>query len=74
MRLKEALAQLTAAELIFGRGAPPDSTYIFKHALVQDAAYESLLRSTRRSLHSRIARVLEASFPDVTETQPELLA
>ena len=72
--LRGALAQLTAAELIFGRGEPPDATYVFKHALVQDAAYASLLRGRRQQLHSQIADVLKDKFPDTVETQPELIA
>jgi len=72
--LQKTLAQLTAAELIFGRGEPPDSTYVFKHALVQDAAYASLLRGRRQQLHSRIAEVLKDKFADTMETQPELIA
>jgi class 3 adenylate cyclase/predicted ATPase len=72
--LKGALAQLTAAELIFVRGEPPHSRYVFKHALVQDAAYSSLLRGKRQQLHSRIAEVLEEQFADTVETQPELVA
>ena len=69
-----ALDQLVAAELVYRRGTPPDVTYSFKHALVQDAAYQSLLKSSRQHLHARIAKVLEQHFPDTTETQPELLA
>jgi class 3 adenylate cyclase/predicted ATPase len=72
--LDSALAQLTAADLIYSRGRPPDSTYVFKHALVQDAAYGSLLRSKRQQLHSNIADALRAQFPQVVETQPELMA
>ena len=72
--LNEALSQLTSAELIFQRGTPPDSTYTFKHALVQDAAYKSLLNAKRRQLHQTIARLLETDFPDTARTQPELLA
>jgi class 3 adenylate cyclase/predicted ATPase len=72
--LQGALARLTTAELIFGRGEPPDSTYVFKHALVQDAAYSSLLRAKRQQLHGRIAEVLEEHFADAVETQPELMA
>ena len=53
---------------------PPQATYVFKHALIQDAAYQSLLKSTRQQYHQRIAQVLEAQFPDTIETQPELLA
>lgn len=72
--LRSALEQLTAAELIYCRGEPPDSKYIFKHALVQDAAYESLLRSKRQELHGRIADVLKEQFPETVETQPEWMA
>jgi predicted ATPase len=72
--LQGALAQLVEAELVAQRGMPPQATYAFKHALVQDAAYQSLLRSTRQQYHQRIAQVLEEGFPDVVETQPELLA
>ena len=72
--LRAGLAQLTAAELVYGRGEPPDTTYIFKHALVQDAAYDSLLRSRRLVLHARAATVLLETFPEVAETQPELIA
>jgi class 3 adenylate cyclase/predicted ATPase len=73
-RLQQALAQLVEAELLYQRGHPPQATYTFKHALVQDAAYQSLLRSTRQQYHQRIAQVLEAQFPEAAETQPELLA
>ena len=72
--LSAALDQLVAAELIFRRGTPPEATYRFKHALVQDAAYQSLLKRTRQQLHARIAELLESKFPEVVETQPELLA
>jgi class 3 adenylate cyclase/predicted ATPase len=72
--LGSALDQLVAAELVFRRGSPPAATYSFKHALVQDAAYQSLLRSRRRQLHARIARVLAERFPEIADTQPELLA
>jgi class 3 adenylate cyclase/predicted ATPase len=72
--LDSALAQLTAADLVYSRGQPPDCTYVFKHALVQDAAYGSLLRSKRQELHSNIADALKAQFPEVVETQPELMA
>jgi DNA-binding response OmpR family regulator/class 3 adenylate cyclase/predicted ATPase len=72
--LHAALAQLAAPELIFVRGEPPDSTYVFKHALVQDAAYGTLVRSERQQLHGRIADALEEGFPETVETQPELLA
>jgi hypothetical protein len=72
--LKEALSQLAAAELVFVRGEPPDATYVFKHALVQDAAYASLLRARRQQLHAQIAQVLEEKFPDIVIRRPELLA
>ena len=60
--------------LLFRQGAPPDATYLFKHALVQDAAYGTLLREPRRALHARIAEALESQFPEIAESQPELLA
>src|SRR5262249_60217679 len=69
-----SLAQLVAAELLYQRGLLPQATYLFKHALVQDAAYQALLRSTRQQYHARIAHVLEAQFPETVATQPELLA
>ena len=72
--LSSALDQLVQSELIFRRGNPPDATYSFKHALVQDAAYQSLLKSKRQQLHARIAEELEQGFPDLVESQPELLA
>jgi class 3 adenylate cyclase/predicted ATPase len=72
--LQAALEQLVAAELVFRRGVPPEVNYHFKHALVQDAAYSTLLKSRRQHLHARIVRVLEEQFPDTDETQPELLA
>ena len=72
--LDRALGELTAAELVFARGTPPDATYSFKHALVRDAAYQSLLRSRRQELHGRIAAALEERFPDAAEGEPELLA
>jgi tetratricopeptide (TPR) repeat protein len=68
------LQQLVAAEFLYQQGLPPQATYRFKHALIQDAAYQSLLRSTRQQYHQRIAQVLEAHFPEVCETQPELVA
>lgn len=73
-RLQKGLAQLVAAELLYQRGLPPQAQYSFKHALIQEAAYQSLLKSTRQHLHWRIAQVVEARFPDVKELQPELLA
>jgi DNA-binding response OmpR family regulator/class 3 adenylate cyclase/predicted ATPase len=72
--LLAALAQLTGPELIFARGEPPNSTYIFKHALVQDASYATLPRSKLEHLHRRIAFALEEGFPEIAQTQPELIA
>ncbi len=72
--LDDALARLVRAELIFRRGTPPDAEYTFKHALVQDAAYSTLLRGRRQQLHASIVPVLEEQFPGTGETQPELLA
>ena len=72
--LQDAIAQLTGAELIFGRGIPPNAAYRFKHALVQDAAYASLLKGRRQQLHSRIAQVLKDYFPERAAAEPELLA
>jgi predicted ATPase/class 3 adenylate cyclase len=72
--LEDALAELVRTELVFRRGVPPEATYSFKHALVQDAAYGTLLRSRRRQLHARIVQVLEERFPETLKTQPDLLA
>jgi len=72
--LKHALAQLEQAELVFRRGEPPEAVYSFKHALVRDAAYESLLKSRRHQLHGQIARTLEERFPEVVATEPEIVA
>jgi predicted ATPase len=72
--LNSDLDRLVAAGLLFRQGAPPHATYLFKHALVQDAAYSTLLREPRRALHSRIAEILEHEFADLAENQPELLA
>jgi tetratricopeptide (TPR) repeat protein len=72
--LREALDQLVASGLIFRRGSPPAESYVFKHALVQDAAYGSLLRRPRQDLHARIGKVLEQRFPETAATQPEILA
>ncbi|HZC14049.1 MAG TPA: AAA family ATPase, partial [Thermoleophilaceae bacterium] len=72
--LNDALQQLVASELVYRRGTPPDAVYTFKHALVQDAAYSTLLRGARQLLHARIAKAFEARFPEVVVTQPELLA
>jgi class 3 adenylate cyclase/DNA-binding response OmpR family regulator/predicted ATPase len=71
--LQTALEHIAACELIFARGEPPNSTYTFKHALVQEAAYASIVRSKRQQLHSRIADALTEEFPETVETQPELL-
>jgi class 3 adenylate cyclase/tetratricopeptide (TPR) repeat protein len=73
-QLEDALAQLVSAELIYRRGTPPDAEYTFKHALVQDAAYSTLLRDRRRQLHARIVAALEDRFPDIVAAQPALLA
>jgi predicted ATPase len=72
--LPQALAKLVEAEVLYQRGLPPQARYVFKHALIQDAAYQSLLRSKRQQYHSQIAQVLEERFAETTETQPELLA
>jgi class 3 adenylate cyclase/predicted ATPase len=72
--LQAALAQLVASELVFRRGAAPDAVYTFKHALVQDAAHDSLLRNTRRQLHAQIAEALETHSPELMDSQPELFA
>ena len=72
--LKDALDQLVRSGLVFRRGTPPEATYSFKHALVQDAAYQSLLKSKRQQLHARVAQALEARFPEAIRRQPELLA
>jgi class 3 adenylate cyclase/tetratricopeptide (TPR) repeat protein len=72
--LHEALARLVAAELLYQRGLPPHSTYHFKHALVQEAAYQSLLHRTRQQYHQQIAEVLATDFPEFVATQPEVLA
>jgi class 3 adenylate cyclase/tetratricopeptide (TPR) repeat protein len=72
--LEHCLDKLTAAEIIFCRGKPPEASYTFKHALVRDAAYESVLKSRRQELHGKIAEVLETEFSATAEAQPELLA
>jgi len=72
--LQRELGRLVEAEIVYQRGLPPQSTYVFKHALIQDTAYESLLKSTRQQYHQRIAQVLEAQFPETAEAEPELLA
>jgi predicted ATPase len=72
--LQRELGRLVKAEIVYQRGVPPQATYTFKHALIQDAAYESLLKSTRQRYHQRITQVLEARFSETAAAQPELLA
>jgi predicted ATPase len=72
--LQQELRRLVEAEIVFQAGLPPQATYRFKHALIQDTAYQSLLRRRRQQIHQQIAQVLEAQFPETAETQPELLA
>jgi predicted ATPase len=72
--LRRGLQQLVEAEFLYQQGVPPQATYVFKHALIQDAAYQSLLKSTRQQFHQHIAQALEGRFPHICETQPELLA
>jgi predicted ATPase len=72
--LDQALAQLTQSGLAFQQGTPPDAVYTFKHALVQDAAYDSLLKARRTQLHGKIAKVIEERWPQTEATEPELLA
>ena len=72
--LQQALARLVEAELLYQHGVPPQATYRFKHALIQGAAYQSLLKSTRQHYHRQIAQVLEARFPEIRATQPALVA
>src|SRR5262249_4196874 len=72
--LHQGLHQLVEAEFLYQRGLPPRATYLFKHALIQDTAYQSLLKSTRQQYHQRIAQVLEARFPETVAMQPEWLA
>jgi tetratricopeptide (TPR) repeat protein len=72
--LQRHLLSLTDAELLYGRGRPPARSYQFRHALIRDAAYEALLKSRRRELHTRIARTMEERFPERAASQPEILA
>ncbi|MFN0179287.1 MAG: AAA family ATPase, partial [Gemmatimonadales bacterium] len=74
IKLKDGLGQLVGEELLYQRGRPPRATYTFKHALIQDAAYQSLLKRTRQHVHDQVARLLESRYPEVVEAQPELLA
>ena len=72
--LQQGLKQLVEAELVYQRGLVPQAHYLFKHALIQDTAYQSLLKSTRQQYHRQIAQVLAARFPETVEMQPELVA
>ncbi len=72
--LRDGLGQLVSAELLYQRGRPPRSKYIFKHALIQEAAYQSLLKRSRQRFHRLAAELLEARFPELVAAQPELLA
>jgi class 3 adenylate cyclase/predicted ATPase len=72
--LRQGLARLVDAEIVFQRGEPPEATYTFKHALVQEAAYESLLKRTRQQLHGRVVDVLRERFPERVDAEPELVA
>jgi len=72
--LRDGLGQLVNAEILFARGVPPEATYTFKHALLQDVAYESQLKSRRHQLHAQTAQVLEEQYAETVETRPELLA
>jgi class 3 adenylate cyclase/tetratricopeptide (TPR) repeat protein len=72
--LRQGLARLVDAEIVFQRGEPPEATYTFKHALVQEAAYESLLKRTRQQLHGRVVDVLAERFPERVESEPEVVA
>jgi predicted ATPase len=74
VELQYALDRLIQAGLLFRQGVPPHASYLFKHALVQDAAYGTMLRSRRQRLHGEIASTLEEAFPEIVETQPEILA
>ena len=73
-KLRDDLGQLVGAELLYQRGRPPRATYVFKHALIQEAAYHSLLKRTRQQYHRQVAALLERRFPDLVEGQPELVA
>jgi predicted ATPase len=73
-RLRDVLGRLVEAELLYQRGRPPRSRYIFKHALIQDTAYQSLLRRTRQQYHRQVAELLESNFADTVKANPELVA
>jgi TOMM system kinase/cyclase fusion protein len=72
--VQRGLHQLVEVEFLYQQGLPPQATYVFKHSLIQEAAYQSLLKSTRHQYHQRIAQVLAERFPETAETQPELVA
>lgn len=72
--LQEEISKLVKAEILFQRGRPPRARYLFKHALIQDAAYQTLVKKKRQQIHQKIGSVLESEFPQLVETQPELLA
>ncbi len=72
--LRDELGKLVAAEVLYPKGRPPHGSYLFKHALIQDAAYQSLLKARRQEFHRRVALVLEEQFAEIAETQPELVA
>src|SRR5262249_58853218 len=72
--LRQGLARLVDAEIVFQRGEPPEATYTFKHALVQEAAYASLLKRTRQQVHGRVVEVLREQFRERVEREPELIA
>ena len=72
--LQSGLGQLVVEELLYQRGRPPRARYLFKHALIQDAAYQSLLKRSRQQYHQQVAKLMEDRFPDVVSAQPELLA
>ena len=73
-QLTEALERLTESELVFQKGSPPEASYTFKHALIQDAAYDGLLKSRRAQIHARIAQVLDGEFGEIAKAQPEIVA
>src|SRR4029434_9216531 len=72
--LQREIGRLVEAEIVYHRGVPPQATYTFKHALIQDTAYQSLLKNTRQQYHQRIAQALEEQFPAAVTHHPELLA
>src|SRR5215813_1628470 len=74
MTLQWELGRLVQAELLYQRGVPPQVTYVFKHALIQEAAYQSLLKSKRQQYHQQTVHIMEQRFAEIAETQPELLA